>query len=66
MLKGSLSSKDLRVRQNYIVSRDNAYNSVQTQFSEIASKPEFLRFISLKKTSQPRNDVITKEIVRHH
>ena len=39
---------------------------MQGQFEEIASKPDFNRFISLKKSPQPRNDLIAKYIVRSH
>lgn len=35
----SPSSRDLRLRQNYIINRDHAYTSMQGQFNELATKP---------------------------
>jgi hypothetical protein len=50
------SEKDLRLRQNYIVNRDQVYTTLQDQFVTLANKPEFNRFISQKKSQYiPKN-----------
>jgi len=62
------SEKDLRLRQNYIVNRDQIYTSLQDHFVELATKPEFNRFISQKKSQYlPKNETqIAIEIIKTH
>lgn len=43
------------MRENYIIKRDNHYAELKNQIETIASRPDFNRFISLKKNAVSGN-----------
>jgi hypothetical protein len=49
VLGRAVSSRQLQLRENYIINRDNDYNRLTGEVHKLIHTPKFNRFISLKK-----------------
>jgi hypothetical protein len=61
LLARTTSSRQLQLRENYIINRDNDYNRLTGEMHKLIHTPKFNRFISLKKnTLQNAENLIEK------